>query len=161
MIRRLLTAILAIFSISSCAIVKESNVTLSNPGSSSNELRNSIVDLSREYLGTPYKYGGVTQSGMDCSGLVFTVFQDHNITLPRTSEQQSKSGKLIDLNSAVPGDLIFFRKNGRVFHVGIVSKIERDRMWMIHGSSSKGVIESEILNNSYWKPKYYQTRAVI
>lgn len=119
---------------------------------------NTIIQNARSYIGTPYKYAGTTQSGMDCSGLTSVVFDRSAIDLARSADGQSKQGRLVKLNDARSGDLIFFKKGGKVFHVGIISKVGKGQLWMIHSSSSKGVVEQEVLSNTYWRPKLHIIR---
>ncbi|ANQ49639.2 NlpC/P60 family protein [Flammeovirga sp. MY04] len=108
------------------------------------------------YKGVKYKIGGTTKKGMDCSGLMLVSWQSANIQLPRTSQEQSKTGKYVAFASLKPGDLVFFTGPGSNYikHVGMISKIENGRKYFIHASTSKGVREDEI-SDIYWK-KYYK-----
>ena len=101
------------------------------------------------WLGTPYRWGGMTKAGVDCSGLVDLVFRElKNVALPRTA------GDLLDLGSPVetadlrPGDLVFFRWGffGRVDHVGIYT----GEGHFVHASSRHGVTESSC-NDEYYR----------
>lgn len=67
-----------------------------------------IIGMARAYTGTPYRWGGTTRSGMDCSGLLFMAFQAGGVALPRTSSEQSKIGRNVSLYELRPGDLVFF-----------------------------------------------------
>ena len=119
-----------------------------------------LIQDARSYIGTPYKYAGTTSRGMDCSGLTSVVYDRSAIDLARTAADQSRQGRLVKLKDTRSGDLIFFKKGGKVFHVGIVSKVNKDQLWMIHSSSSKGVVEQEVLSNTYWRPKLHIIRRV-
>ncbi len=115
-----------------------------------------IISTARSYTGTPYKYGGVTRSGMDCSGLLLNSFKVVDIDLPRTSEAQSKIGKEVKLKELQPGDLVFFatgKKKRKITHVGLVTENRgKDNIKFIHASTSLGVVETNIFS------EYYQTR---
>lgn len=122
-----------------------------------------LLKYAERYLGTPYKFGGNTSSGFDCSGFTVKVFQENNFNLPRRSSDQAESGKPIDIKTVKPGDLLFFATSGgsRVSHVGIVHTIENDgEVKFIHASTSKGVIISS-LNEKYWNKAYHHAQRVL
>ena len=85
------------------------------------QLRKDIVAYAQRYLGNPYVWGGTSLTeGADCSGFVQTVFADHGIYLPRTSQEQAVFGKVIPLSEAREGDLILYEdENGDAYHVAI------------------------------------------
>lgn len=79
-----------------------------------------LCDLSKTYLGTPYRWGGTTPKAFDCSGFVRYVYSQLGISLPRTARQQYKTGTKIAGNSLKAGDLVFFDiMKGYVSHVGM------------------------------------------
>jgi cell wall-associated NlpC family hydrolase len=105
-----------------------------------------IIKSASENIGAPYKSAGVTKSGFDCSGLVYSTFKQFDIKLPRSSVEQSKVGTDLgkNISKAKKGDLIFFKTNHRsqINHVGIVIETKEDELEFIHSSTSKGVIIS-------------------
>lgn len=114
-----------------------------------------VISTARTFVGTPYKYGGTTRSGMDCSGLLLNSFKPINMTLPRTSEAQSKVGKEVKLDELQPGDLVFFatgEKKRQITHVGLVTDVrKKDNVKFIHASSSLGVVETNLYAEYYLK----------
>ncbi|AZA76467.1 NlpC/P60 family protein [Chryseobacterium sp. G0186] len=122
-----------------------------------------ILKDAEKYIGTPYKFGGNTSSGFDCSGFTVKVFEENSFNLPRRSTDQAEAGKNIDITDVKPGDLLFFATAGgsRVSHVGIVHDIGPDgEVKFIHASTSKGVIISS-LNEKYWNKAYLHAQRVL
>lgn len=73
-----------------------------------------------DYIGTPYRFGGTTPAGFDCSGYTQHVYTDNGIALPRTTGEQPAATTRISKSEARPGDLVFFvNASGRPYHVGI------------------------------------------
>ena len=126
-------------------------------------VRNKIIDSAKIYIGTPYKYGGMSMNGIDCSALIFRAFQKNNHELPRTSSAQSKLGKKIKKNKAEIGDLIFFKTSRRnvISHVGIVVENRNGSILFIHASSSRGVTISSLDNETYFKKKFAKIKRII
>ncbi|HBH23699.1 MAG TPA: hypothetical protein DDY13_09785 [Cytophagales bacterium] len=112
-----------------------------------------VVQRARSYIGVPYKYGGTTTLGMDCSGLLKRSFEAIEIYIPRTARQQSKLGKKVHINNLQPGDLVFFSyKKGKrkITHAGLVTdRGPGENITFIHASSSRGVIEANLMSNYY------------
>jgi len=116
-----------------------------------------ITATALKLVGVPYKWGGITTKGFDCSGLVWYVFDKNKITLPRTADVQYKKGKTVTIGNLQKGDLVFFTTyEPGASHVGIY--LEKGKF--IHASSSKGVMVSN-LSDSYWKPRYLGARRII
>nr|WP_297306727.1 C40 family peptidase [uncultured Flavobacterium sp.] len=104
-------------------------------------LTEQLINVANDYKGVRYSWGGMSRSGMDCSGFVKTAFDHFDINLPRTSREMASLGNKISKNDAKPGDLVFF-KNGRsrvINHVGIVVEVKGDEIFFIHSATSKGV----------------------
>lgn len=79
-----------------------------------------VVDLARKQIGIPYLWGGTTRAGFDCSGLTQYVYkQALGKNIGRVTTNQEKSGSIIALKDAKPGDLVFWGTKGSTYHVGI------------------------------------------
>ena len=124
---------------------------------------NQVITTARSYTGTPYRYGGTTRSGIDCSALVYHSYYSVGINMPRTSAAQSEKGKSIKKNEIAPGDLLFFatgRKKKQVTHSGIVTESSKNDIRFIHSSTSLGVSE-DYLSNSYWAKAFLFAKRVL
>lgn len=88
--------------------------------SSTSSIRQSIVNYALRFRGNPYVWGGTSLTrGADCSGFTQSVLKNFGISIPRTSRSQANGGKRVSMDKIHPGDLIFYRKNGRVNHVAM------------------------------------------
>lgn len=117
----------------------------------------SIVKTAEKYLKTPYKFGGDSPKGFDCSGFTKFVYEKNGSKLPRTADIQYKQGKSVERSKLKPGDLVFFTTyEPGPSHVGIYYGNGK----FIHASSSRGVMFSR-LDETYWKPRYLGARRII
>ncbi|MDX1408966.1 MAG: C40 family peptidase, partial [Saprospiraceae bacterium] len=89
--------------------------------------------------------------GFDCSGFTCYVMRSANISLPRTSHEQAKLGQKKRVSEVETGDLIFFGHGSRVTHVAIVLGRGRNRIDVVHSTSSRGVVRDNILGSEYWR----------
>ncbi|MET3731871.1 C40 family peptidase [Moheibacter stercoris] len=122
-----------------------------------------ILSEAESYLGVPYRFGGTTRKGIDCSAFVQSVFQMFNHELPRVSAAQAKEGEIVHKENMRAGDLVFFATNGgsRVSHVGIVHNVSDDgEIEFIHASTSQGVIVTP-LSSDYWSKRFLYAKRII
>lgn len=113
-----------------------------NEGSNStSNLGQEIANYALKFLGNPYVYGGTSlTNGADCSGFVQSVYKHFGISLPRTSGEQGKAGRLVDgVVNAKPGDLVWYSG-----HIGIYIGNEQ----VVHASNPKNGI---IISNVYYR----------
>ena len=106
-----------------------------------------MVEHAADFLGLPYLWGGTSEKGFDCSGLVQRIYGLHGIRLPRDAQPQSRVGEPVNPGSGWrdvrPGDLAFFEEppGGRVTHVGILARGGR----MIHASTTQNGVAWDVL----------------
>ncbi len=116
------------------------------------EIYTRLEEAHQNWRGVPYRYGGLTKSGVDCSGLVFLTFRDQfGLPLPRTAQAQARLGQPVARDDIRPGDLVFFKTRPSVNHVGIAMGNDK----FLHASSKQGVKISS-LNNTYWAARYWK-----
>lgn len=144
---------------------RPSNTTNTRPdvgGSSASYIRTDIVDHAEELLGNKYKFGGNNpRQGFDCSGLVLYLYQNAGIDINRVSRDQATQGKKISINKARPGDLVFYKRNGKaVHHVSVIVEAGVNKLIVIHATNS-GVIRENVLESTYWEPMIYQVRDIL
>lgn len=117
----------------------------------------SLYSSARSYLGVPYKLGGTTRGGIDCSGFTQNVFKENGVSIPRTTGQQYSTGSAVAKSNLQQGDLVFFNTSGRgVSHVGIYIGNNN----FIHASTSRGVMVSSINDPYYWGSRYLGAKRV-
>ena len=81
-------------------------------------IRSSMIDFAGQFVGNPYVWGGTSlTNGADCSGFVQSIYAKFGYSLPRVAEDQAQVGMKIPVESAQPGDLIFYARNGYIYHV--------------------------------------------
>ena len=153
-----LFGVLALVLLASCSSAPRYRKGSADTGGGSGD-RQEIIHFAKSYLGTPYRYGGATRSGVDCSGLVTAVYREFNIRLPRTSMDQSQAGDGVKKSNLKPADLVFFKTSGSgtISHVGIYIGDGK----FIHASTSARKVRVDRLNDDYFKRRYRGARRVV
>lgn len=113
----------------------------------------SMISFAETLKGTAYVWGGMTKAGFDCSGFTSYVFKEFGMTLPRVAADQYDQSTKISAEDAQVGDLVFFGKDGKVNHVGILVNQIGEPKKMIHASSSQGVVFQSIDDSKYFKER--------
>ncbi len=115
--------------------------------------REKIVAFAKKYIGVKYQWAGTSPKGFDCSGYIGYIFKNHGINVPRSAAAQKDNAKKLKLIEAFMGDLVFFKSGGKITHVGLVISKPNEELTMIHASTSKGIIITNVNQSNYWKPK--------
>jgi len=117
----------------------------------------SWMDVIQPWLNTPYRYGGNTKNGTDCSGYVMQIYKEKTgKQLPHSSRALYKMGKSVNVEDLQTGDLVFFGNHWGVNHVGIYLSNGN----FTHASSSDGVAIIP-LSTKYWKKRYLGARRLL
>jgi len=124
----------------------------------------SLVSFANKHLHIPYRSGGSSKKGFDCSGFVRYCFSKWDVLLPHSSAAQSEKGEIVELPEARPGDLIFFKghsaKNSRIGHVGIITDVTPGYVRFIH-SAWKGGVRYDLLSADYYQKRFVAIRRMI
>lgn len=116
-----------------------------------------VIELARRQIGIPYRRGGAApKQGFDCSGLIFWVYRQNGVSVPRVAKAQSGYGDPVHQSLLRPGDIVAFRINGG-YHTGIYS----GNGYFIHSPSRGGKVREESMDSGYWQRHYVGARRVL
>ncbi|MGY4515482.1 C40 family peptidase [Lysobacter sp. HA18] len=118
----------------------------------------SVLARAFALLGTPYRWGGTSTEGFDCSGLVGYVFRNAlGVELPRVARDQAQTGTMVDRSQLTAGDLVFFSTHSSgVDHVGIYIGNGK----FLHAPRTGRDVTVSELDTGYWNGKFVQARRV-
>lgn len=147
--------VIALLQLAACShapVVSTPAPPLASPGHApqpTDASRRTVISTAQRMLGAPYRYGGASPAGFDCSGLVWFSHKRAGIRIPRTALQQRRSAlQRVAVRDLKAGDLLFFRIGARrTDHVGIYIGNGQ----FIHAPSSGGRVSRASLTNAYWR----------
>lgn len=117
-----------------------------------------VLRTARSLIGIPYRFGGTTPKGFDCSGFIGYVYQKAaRLSLPRTTEALTRTGRPVSPNELRPADLVYFEIEEKSLHAGIYIGGGK----FIHAPSSKGKVNIQRLDLDYWRSRYRGARRVL
>ena len=121
------------------------------------KLQKALLAHYQSWKGAPYRYGGLSRRGIDCSGFVYLTYRNVlGIKLPRSTKLLSRSGRVTAKRDLTTGDLLIFNTAPKTLHVGIYIGDNR----FMHASKSRGVMLSE-LSNPYWTDRYWKSIRIL
>ena len=117
--------------------------------------RSTLLNHGIKFIGTPYVWGGTSPKGFDCSGLVHYLYQKQGVSIPRNSREQFS--RLPVASNPQPGDLVFFRRNGTINHVGLYLGGGK----MLHAPQTGAKVRIEDMGRPNWKRRYAGARRAL
>lgn len=109
-----------------------------------------LIKKATGFLGAPYRLGGNSRRGIDCSAFVQKVYGSFNVKLPRVARDQSKVGVEVDIDELVEGDLVFFHTNRSFGHVGIYIGNNE----FIHASSKRRRVRIDSMDHPFYQERF-------
>lgn len=118
-----------------------------------------VIETALSLLGTPYRFGGTTPKGFDCTGFINYVFRHSvGLLLPRESHSLIQAGRPVPAANLRPADLVYFKiERQKPLHVGIYIGDGK----FIHSPSSKGKVNIQSLGLDYWRSRYVGARRIL
>ncbi len=124
-------------------------------GNTSAAIANRVVTVARRMVGRPYRYGGDTPGGFDCSGLVYYCYEQAGEPVPRTTAAQRRDAHWESIRNIHKGDLIFFKERGiSSSHVGIYI----GHGMFVHAPTTGQRVRIDRINDPYWRRHFVSVR---
>jgi len=121
------------------------------------DIAGQAAGYAQTMIGKPYRYGGTSPKGFDCSGLVFYSFRQAGVALPHSTDKQRSASRSIKLAELRRGDLLFFNQEGKKYgHVAIYVGDGK----FVHAPSSGKSVRSDRLDSPYWKKHLSEARRI-
>jgi cell wall-associated NlpC family hydrolase len=151
-------SIIVLFLLSTLLLLSKGQLLAEDSTETPETVHYKLVRMARTFLGLPYRWGGMSERGADCSGLVKMIFAKLHINLPRTSREQIQSGKEISIDQLETGDLVFFSSGGEIpNHVGIYVGNNR----FLHAEKKAGRVIITDLHQPWYARRFLSARRVV
>jgi putative cell wall-binding protein len=158
---RKITSIALLFVVAFTGLFTQNSAVSAAEGQESNQV-DELMDISRDFLGIEYEWGGTTPEGFDCSGYLQYIYREVGVYLPRVARNQAKAGIPVSRDDLQPGDILYFERTGhrdnvKITHSGMY--ISNDEF--IHAARSEGVTITNLPESDYWNSRYLGATRVI
>ncbi len=131
-------------------VPKQDLAEFKEPKNSNNSERDKIVNYALKYVGVPYVWAGSSPNGFDCSGFTSYIMANFDKKISRRAVDQYEGSQKLKQSKVQKGDLVFFDSGNGISHVGMIISEMGQPLVMIHASSSKGIMVTEIEKSDYW-----------
>lgn len=118
-----------------------------------------VVRSALSQVGKPYRYGGSTPRGFDCSGLIWWAYRQNGVTVPRVTRDQATAGSAVRANALRPGDILVF--NTRSSGSGLHTALYAGGGTFVHSPSSGNRVRTDTLANAYWSKRLIRMRRIL
>jgi len=150
--------VIAVLAVAGCASTpQKAPVASSGSTRPTAELGGQAAATALKMVGKPYRYGGSSPGGFDCSGLVLYSYKQAGFSLPHSTDKQRSLSRGIKLAELRRGDLLFFNQEGKKY--GHVAVYVGDGKF-VHAPSSGKSVRSDRLDNPYWKKHLSEARRI-
>ena len=113
--------------------------------------------IAQQQVGTPYRYGGMSTSGFDCSGLVHYAYLEAGHSVPRTTAGLWQRSSPVSNDRLRAGDVLFFRFDGKPSHVGLYLGDD----WFVHAPSTGKLVSTERLSNPFYQQRFIRAGRLV
>ncbi len=130
------------------------------------EMIENVILSGKNFIGTPYRYGGKNPGGFDCSGFVHFIFEPFGLNLPASSRDYVRMGDEIDISQARKGDFALFKgrneSGSTIGHVALVIDVAEDgSIYILHATVNRGVTISNMTSEMYYRKRYVSMRRIM
>jgi len=150
--------VIAVLALAGCASTpQKAPVAASGSTKPTADLAGQAAGYAQTMVGKPYRYGGSSPKGFDCSGLVLYSYKQAGVSLPHSTDKQRSTSRSIKVAELRRGDLLFFNQEGKKYgHVAIYVGDGR----FVHAPSSGKSVRSDRLDSPYWKKHLSEARRI-
>lgn len=151
--------ILTVFLLSGCGSKTITGLIWRDDGGRGAASAARVVRTAESQLGKPYRYGGSTPRGFDCSGLIWWAYKQNGVTVPRVTSDQARAGAGVSRRALRPGDILVF--NTRQGATGLHTALYTGDGRFVHSPSSGSRVRRDNISNAYWSKRLIKIRRIL